>query len=47
LFVRDDEQILGLTRLLSLVLRLLTMIEMRVCHGLAQAHATLEGEAGV
>ena len=43
LFVRDDEQIVGLTRLLSLVLRLLTLIELRVRHGLAQAHATLEG----
>jgi transposase len=43
LFVRDDEQIIGLTRLLSLVLRLLTLIEIRVRHGLAQAQATLEG----
>ena len=43
LFVRDAEQIIGLTRLLSLVLRLLTLIELRVRHGLAQAHATLEG----
>ena len=43
LFVRDNEQIIGLTRLLSLVLRLLTLIEIRVRHGLAQAHATLDG----
>ncbi len=38
-----NEQIVGLTRLLSLVLRLLTLLELRVRHGLAQAQATLEG----
>lgn len=43
LFVRDDEQIIGLTRLLSLVLRVLTLIEIRVRRGLAQAHATVDG----
>ena len=43
LYVRDDDQILGLTRLLSLVLRLLTLIEIKVRQGLAETKETLGG----
>ena len=41
LFVRRDDQILGLTRLLTLALRLLTLLEIQTRHRLAQAGATL------
>jgi len=43
LFVRRDDQIVGLTRLLSLGMRLLTIAEMQVRRGLAQAKETLVG----
>jgi transposase len=43
LFVRDDEQIIGLTRLLTIALRLLTLFEMRVRAGLAEAAEELSG----
>ena len=43
LYVRDDDQIIGLTRLLSLVLRLLTLIEIKVRQGLAETKETLAG----
>lgn len=41
--VSRDEQILGLTRLLILALRLLTLIEVKVRRGLAQAGTMLAG----
>ena len=43
LYVRDDDQIIGMTRLLSLVLRLLTMIEIKVRQGLAETNETMAG----
>ena len=43
LFVRDDEQIIGLTRLLTIALRLLTLFELRVRAGLAEAQEELAG----
>jgi transposase len=43
LFVWRDDQILGLTHLLTVGWRLLTLIESQVRHGLAQAGATLSG----
>jgi transposase len=43
LYVRDDARILGLTRLLSLVRRLLTLIEITVRPGLAETQETLAG----
>jgi transposase len=43
LYVRDDDQIVGLTRLLSLVLRMLTLIEITVRQELAKATETLTG----
>lgn len=43
LYVRRDDQIIGLTRLLTLALRLLTLIETQVRRGLAQAGETLRG----
>ena len=43
LFVRRDDQIIGLTRLLSLGMRLLTIAEMQVRRGLAEAQETLVG----
>lgn len=43
LFVRDDEQIIGLTRLLTIALRLLTLFEMRVRAGLKGAAEELSG----
>ena len=43
LFVRDDEQIIGLTRLLTIALRLLTLFELRVRAGLAEAQEELSG----
>ena len=43
LFVRDDEQIIGLTRLLTIALRLLTLFEMRVRAGLEEAKEELSG----
>ena len=43
LYVRRDDQILGLTRLLTLALRLLTLLEVQTRRGLAQEGATLAG----
>jgi transposase len=43
LFVRRDDQIVGLTRLLSLGMRMLTIAEMQVRRGLAAANETLVG----
>lgn len=43
LYVRKDDQISGLTRLLSLALRLLTLIETQVRHSLARAKESLVG----
>jgi transposase len=43
LFVWKDDQIIGLTRLLTLALRLLTLIETQVRRGLEQAQDTLTG----
>jgi len=43
LYVRKDDQIIGLTRLLSLALRLLTLIETQVRHSLARAKESLVG----
>jgi transposase len=43
LFVRADEQIIGLTRLLTIALRLLTLFEIRVRAGLAAAKEELSG----
>jgi transposase len=43
LFVWQDDQIKGLTRLLTLALRLLTLIETQVRHALQQANQRLSG----
>lgn len=43
LFVREDEQIIGLTRLLTIALRLLTLFELRVRAGLEEAGEELAG----
>lgn len=43
LYVRRDDQVIGLTRLLTLALRLLTLIQTQVRRGLAQAGETLTG----
>ena len=43
LFVRTDEQISGLTRLLTIALRVLTLFEMQVRRGLAEAKEALAG----
>jgi transposase len=43
LYVRRDDQIIGLTRLLTLALRRLTLIESQVRRGLAQAGEVLSG----
>ena len=43
LYVRKDDQIIGLTRLLSLALRLLTLIETQLRHSLARAKESLVG----
>ena len=43
LFVREDEQIIGLTRLLTIALRLLTLFEIRVRAGLEEAREELTG----
>jgi len=43
LFVREDEQIIGLARLLTIALRLLTLFELRVRAGLAEAGEELSG----
>jgi transposase len=43
LFVRRDDQIIGLTRLLSLGLRVLTLAELQVRRGLAEAKESLVG----
>jgi transposase len=43
LFVREDEQIIGLTRLLTIALRLLTLFEMRVRARLAATGEVLSG----
>lgn len=43
LFVRLDEQIVGLTRLLTLALRILTLIQVKVRHSLTQVGEELAG----
>jgi transposase len=43
LFVREDEQIAGLTRLLTIALRVLTLSELQVRSGLAEAEEALSG----
>lgn len=43
LYVRREDQILGLTHLLTLALRLLTLVETQVRRGLAEAGETLAG----
>lgn len=43
LFVREDEQIVGLTRLLTIALRVLTLSELQVRSGLAAADEALLG----
>jgi len=43
LFVREDEQIVGLTRLLTIALRVLTLTELQVRSGLAEAEEALSG----
>ncbi|MBM4093347.1 MAG: IS1634 family transposase [Planctomycetes bacterium] len=43
LFVREEEQIIGLTRLLTIALRVLTLIELQVRSGLAEAEEALTG----
>ncbi len=43
LYVRKDDQIIGLTRLLSLAVRVLTLIETQVRHSLARAKESLAG----
>lgn len=43
LFVREDEQIVGLTRLLTIALRVLTLSELQVRSGLAEADEALSG----
>jgi transposase len=43
LYVRRDDQLVGLTRLLTLAWRLLTLIEIHVRQGLTDAQATLTG----
>jgi transposase len=43
LFVRADDQIIGLTRLLTIALRLLTLFELRVRAGLEKAKEELSG----
>jgi transposase len=43
LFVREDEQIVGLTRLLTIALRVLTLSELQVRSGLAEAEEKLIG----
>ena len=43
LFVREEEQIIGLTRLLTIALRLLTLFEIRVRVGLEEAEEELSG----
>jgi transposase len=46
LYVRRDDQIIGLTHLLTLALRLLTLIQTQVRRGLAQAGEELSGLYG-
>jgi len=43
LFVREEEQIMGLTRLLTIALRVLTLSELQVRSGLAEAEEALSG----
>jgi transposase len=43
LYVREEKQIIGLTRLLTVALRLLTLFEMTVRAGLAKAEEELKG----
>ena len=43
MFVREEEQIIGLTRLLTLALRVLTLSELQVRSGLAEAEEALSG----
>jgi transposase len=42
-YVREEDQIIGLTRLLTIALRLLTLFELRVRAGLAEAKEELAG----
>jgi len=46
LYVRRDDQIIGLTHLLTLALRLLTLIQTQIRRGLAQAGEELSGLYG-
>jgi transposase len=43
LYVREDEQIVGLTRLLTIALRVLTLSELQVRNGLAEADESMSG----
>jgi transposase len=43
LFVREEEQIVGLTRLLTIALRVLTLSELQVRSGLSETEETLKG----
>ena len=43
LFVREDEQIVGMTRLLMIALRVLTLSELQIRGGLAETEETLSG----
>jgi transposase len=43
LYVREDEQIIGLTRLLMIALRLLTLFELSVRAGLAKSGEEISG----
>lgn len=43
LYVRADEQIVGLTRLLTIALRVLTLSELQVRNGLAEADESMSG----
>jgi transposase len=43
LYVREEDQIIGLTRLLTIALRLLTLFEMRVRAGMVEAKEELAG----
>jgi transposase len=43
LYVREEEQIVGLTRLLTIALRVLTLSELQVRNGLAEADESMSG----
>ncbi len=43
MYVREEEQIIGLTRLLTIALRVLTLSELQVRSGLAEADEALDG----